>query len=262
MSDTSVFLKVAYDGAPFHGFARQPGLATVQGALEQSLAVVMGRAVQTTGAGRTDAGVHALGQAVSFPASRSDVPDLSALARSVDGLTPDAITVMEARLARPDADARTSATSRAYRYRISAGGPAPVLSRSLVWRLRRELDVDAMREAAVVLRGEHDFRSFCVSLSAEGRRTVRSIDHIEVLEESVAGEPVIAVTVEGRSFLHSMVRIIVGTLADVGKHRRTAEDVSRALEACDRAAAGQTAPARGLVLEAVSYPTDLWLQDL
>ena len=260
MTDASVFLKVAYDGAGFHGFARQPGLPTIQAEMEEALTVVLGRPVPTTGAGRTDAGVHALGQAVSFVADRAEVPDVAALVRSVNGLTADAIWVAEARLAMPLADARFSATARAYRYRISAGGPAPVLSRGFVWRRSRALDVKAMRAAAAVLAGEHDFRSFCVGPSALGRRTVRTIDRIDVLDEKVAGEPVVAVVVEGRSFLHSMVRIIAGTLAEVGRSKRSPEDVAAALDARARGAAGQTAPPHGLVLEAVSYPADIWLE--
>lgn len=260
MNDVSVFLKVAYDGTSFHGFARQPGLLTIQGSLEGSLAVVMGRPVPTTGAGRTDAGVHAQGQVVSFLACRSEVPDLVGLVRALDGLTPDSICVIEARLAGPLEDARFSAVGRAYRYRISAGGPAPVLSRPFVWRRSRALDLAAMRAGAAILAGEHDFRAFCVTPSARGARTVRTIDRIDVLQEDVAREPVVAIVVEGRSFLHSMVRIIAGTLADVGRSRRSPADVATALEACDRAAAGETAPAHGLVLEAVLYDPDMWLQ--
>ena len=256
--DVSMFVTVAYDGAPFHGFARQPGRPTVQGAVEDALATVLRREVLTVGAGRTDAGVHALGQVVSFVADASELSDPTSIARSVNGLTPSAISVADARIAPASADARHSALSRAYRYRISAGGPAPVLCAPLVWRLTAGLDVDAMRAGAAFLEGEHDFRSFCVAPSAEGRRTVREIDRIAVLEQEVAGESVISVEVAGRSFLHSMVRIVVGTLVAVGRGRRTPESVAEALEARDRAAAGETAPPQGLVLEAVRYPDDLW----
>jgi tRNA pseudouridine38-40 synthase len=259
VADANVFITVAYQGAGFHGFARQPGLATVQGSLEDALALLAKQPVETVGAGRTDAGVHALGQVVSFTVPEEPASDLRRLARSLDALTPPQVSVVGARLARPGADARHSATARRYRYRVSAGGPVPVLSRSLVWRRSRRLDLETMRVAGQALIGEHDFRSFCVTPSAKGRRTVRSIDRVDVLAEEVAGEPVVAIVVEGHSFLHSMVRIIVGTLVEVGEGKRPPQAVAQTLDACERASAGETAPALGLVLESVSYPPDIWI---
>ncbi len=259
MGGVSVFATVAYDGAGFHGFARQEGLPTVQGALEEALAVTLRREVPVTGAGRTDAGVHALGQAVSFAADESELPEPRALARSLDALTPDGIAVSAVRLARPDADARFSAVSRRYRYRLSAGGPRPVLASGLLWRVRGGLQLEPMRQAAGALLGEHDFRSFCVAPSAKGKRTIRDVDLLEIAAGELAGQPVVEVVVEGRSFLHSMVRIMVGTLVEVGRGAWPPERVADALAARDRAAAGPTAPPQGLVLEAVRYPDDIWL---
>ncbi len=259
MDGVSVFLSVAYDGAPFHGFARQEGLPTVQGELERALATALRREVATTGAGRTDTGVHASGQVVSFAAERDELPPLPALARSLDALTAPGIGVGEARLARADADARFSATARSYRYRLAAGGRRPVLGAGLVWWRSDTLDVEAMRAAAAALEGEHDFRSFCVANSAEGQRTVRSIDRLELVSGSLAGQPVLEVVVEGRSFLHSMVRILVGSLVEVGRGAWAPGRMAEALEARDRSAAGPTAPPHGLVLEQVTYPDDIWL---
>lgn len=261
MADVSVFAIVAYDGMPFHGFARQDGLPTVQGALEHAVGVALRRDVRITGAGRTDTGVHALGQVVSFPAMASEVPVRTVLARSLDALTPEAVAVHAVRLARPDADARSSATARRYRYRIAAGPRRLALGAGLAWRVPRELDVEAMRAAAVHLLGQHDFASFCVAASAEGKRTVREISLLEVAHGDLAGQPVVEVMVEGRSFLHSMVRIIVGSLVEVGRGAWSPRHVADALGACDRAAAGPTAPPHGLVLEQVRYPDDIWLPE-
>jgi tRNA pseudouridine38-40 synthase len=261
MADVSVFMGVSYLGAPFHGFARQEGLPTVQGSLEAALGTALRREAPVTGAGRTDSGVHATGQVVSFAASRDELPAPAVLTRSIDALTPAGIAVRDVRLARPDADARFSATGRRYRYRISVGPVRPVLTAGLVWRVRGALDIEAMRAAAAVLVGEHDFASFCVASSAAGARTVRDIEVLEIAEADLGGEPVLEVAVEGRSFLHSMVRIVVGTLVGAGRGTWSPERVADALAARDRAAAGPTAPARGLVLERVWYPDAIWLPE-
>jgi tRNA pseudouridine38-40 synthase len=263
MAPVSVFLDVAYDGAGFCGFARQGSLPTVQGALEDALAIALRRPVELVGAGRTDAGVHATGQVVSFLADRDELHDVGVLARSVDALTPPAIGVSRARLAIATADARFSARARSYRYRMAAGGVRPVLGRDLVWcvpRMRtRALDVDAMRAGASLLVGEHDFRSFCVRRSGTDRGTVRCIDRLDLGHEELAGSPILFVEIEGRAFLHSMVRIIVGTLVKVGRGACPPEWVGEALAACDRAEAGPTAPAHGLVLESVRYPDAIFI---
>jgi tRNA pseudouridine38-40 synthase len=265
MAQVSVFLDVAYDGAGFCGFARQGELPTVQGALEGALTIALRRQVELVGAGRTDAGVHATGQVVSFPADSDELPDIATLARSVDALTPSAIGVSRARIAVATADARFSALARSYRYRMAAGGVRPILGRDLVWcvpRMRaRVLDLDAMRAGASQLVGEHDFRSFCVRRSGAERGTVRRIDRLEFGHEELAGCPILSLEIEGRAFLHSMVRIIVGTLVQVGRGVSRPEWVGEALAARDRADAGPTAPAHGLVLESVSYPESIFLDD-
>ncbi len=251
-------LTIAYDGAPFHGFARQPGLPTVQGILEDALAVVLRRDVATVGAGRTDAGVHALGQVVSFEAAEGD-PDSASLRRSVSALAGPHIVVTGVREARPDFSARRSAASREYRYRIVPGPVAPMFLGGVAWWVKPALDVPAMRRAGAALVGEHDFRSFCASESAEGRRTVRDVELVEIDPACELGEHCLVVRVVGSGFLHSMVRIIVGSLVEVGEGDRDASWLARALEARDRTAAGPTAPAHGLTLWHVSYPEEWWL---
>lgn len=259
-SPHSLVLTVSYDGAPFAGFARQPGLDTVQGRLESALGTVLRREVVTTGAGRTDAGVHALAQVVSFDGN-GDEPDTRRLRRSLDALTGEGMVVRDVRLARPGFSARFDATCREYRYRIVAGSVPPLFLDRFAWHVASELDVGAMREGAAALVGEHDFRSFCVTESGRDKRTVRRVDAIELGLEEHLGESCLTVRVVGNAFLHSMVRVIVGTLVEVGEGRWSAGAVSVALEARNRAAAGPTAPAQGLALWSVEYPEDVWLQN-
>jgi tRNA pseudouridine38-40 synthase len=251
-------LTLSYDGGAFHGFARQDGLETVQGVLERSLAVILRREVAITGAGRTDAGVHALGQVVSFAESHGD-PTAAELLRSLNALAGPHIAVTGARRAAPGFDARHSALCREYRYRIVPGPVPPLFLSGTAWWAKGALDLGSMREGAEHLLGEHDFRSFCVTGSAEGKRTVRGIEAIEITPETQMGEHCVVVRVVGRSFLHSMVRIVVGTLVEVGRGRRDPSWVAESLAACDRAAAGQTAPPEGLTLWHVTYPDDVWL---
>lgn len=252
MNGTTV-LTVAYDGAPFSGFARQEGTPTVQGALEAALRTVLRREVGIVGAGRTDAGVHALGQVVSFASGEGD-PPATALARSIDALCGPSIAIREVREAPEGFSARFDAVSREYRYRIADGATPPVLIAPVAWHVARDLDAGAMREAAAALVGEHDLRSFCVASSAEGRDTTRRVLSIGVGREEQLGESCLVVTVVGNAFLHSMVRAVVGSLVEVGRGARPALWVADALAARDRASAGPTAPPHGLTLWCVEYP--------
>lgn len=251
-------LTVAYDGARFHGFARQPGLATVQGSLESALSIVTGREVEITGAGRTDAGVHALGQVVSFVSGPGD-PGAASLRRSVGALAGPEIVVSEVRSAPEGFSARHDALAREYRYVIVPGPTAPLALRGRAWWTKRGMDLDAVREGAAYLAGQHDFRSFCVGASAEGRSTVRGVDLLDVRPETVMGEECVVIRIAGRSFLHSMVRIVVGSLVEVGRGRRRPEWIGEALAARHRGAAGITAPPHGLTLWRVDYPEEHWL---
>jgi tRNA pseudouridine38-40 synthase len=251
-------LTVAYNGAAFHGFARQPALETVQGRLEASLTTALHREVQIVGAGRTDAGVHAMGQVVSF-AAHDDDPGPHDLLRSMNALNGRDIVCSEVRHARQGFSARYDAVSREYRYLLVPGAIPPLAIGARAWWAKGSLDLTAMREAAQHLVGDHDFRSFCVAGSAEGKRTVRNIQLLEIRPESQMGEHCIAVRIVGRSFLHSMVRIIVGTLVEVGKGRRDPAFVADALISGRRDAAGRTAPPHGLTLWHVGYPDEYWL---
>lgn len=255
----SVALTVSYDGFGFAGFARQPGLRTVQGALEEALSVALRRTVEVVGAGRTDSGVHALGQVVSFASAEAGT-DLRVLSRSVNALAGEGVTVTGARLARPGFSARFDATAREYRYRIATGPARPLFLHDFAWHVPSRLDRDAMNAATALLVGEHDFRSFCVTESAEGQRTHRYVRLLEVYEAEELGERCLTVRVVGNAFLHSMVRVIVGTLVEVGAGRWSPQRVGDALAACDRRAAGPTAPAKGLVLHSVEYPEDVWIE--
>ncbi len=246
---------VGYHGAPFAGFARQPGLITVQGSLEEALATVFRCPVETVCAGRTDAGVHARGQVVSF-----SVPDellcdraMSSLARSLNALTHDAIVVSDVRCRDSGFSARFSATEREYRYFIALGDVPPLFMADFSWHIPRPLDVDAMQEAAAYLVGEHDFKSFCLAASAQGKPTCRNVHGIGFEIQEILGDTVLVITVKGNAFLHSMVRTIVGTLVLVGRGLRPPEWVDEVLEARDRSAAGENAPACGLVFWAVTY---------
>lgn len=251
-------LTVAYNGAPFAGFARQPGLETVQGRLDSALATVLRRPVETVGAGRTDAGVHALGQVVSFDAE-GDEPSGRDLARSLNALAGEAIVVREVRRARMGFSARFDALSREYRYRICVGDVPPVFLRGFAWWVKKDLDLPRMRAAAEHLFGEHDFRSFCVAESAEGKTTMRRVDTLEIETEEDLAETAVVIRIVGNAFLHSMVRVIVGSLVEVGLGRRAPEWIADALAACDRATAGPTAPAHGLTLWRVEYPANSWM---
>ena len=253
-----IALIIAYDGGPFAGFQAQPGRETVQGRLESALATVLGRQIDVTCAGRTDSGVHALGQVVSFQAE-GDEPGLEALRRSVDSLVGPDIVVRLARRAVPGFSARHSALAREYRYRIATGPVRPLFLADVSWWVKTPLDLDAMRAAGETLVGEHDYTSFCVTESARDKPTVREVLRVGIEVEHALGEEVVAVTVEGRSFLHSMVRIIVGSLVEVGRVKHPSEWVAQAMAARDRTAAGPTAPPQGLVLSHVTYAQDVWL---
>lgn len=250
-------LVVAYDGSGFAGFARQPNARTVQGELESALTTALRRPIELVCAGRTDAGVHALGQVVSYGAAEGDL-DARTLLRSLNALTGEGVVVREVRRARERFSARTNAIGREYRYRIVAGRVPPMFLDRVAWHCVRELDVEAMREGATHLLGERDFKSFCVTVSAEGKTTMRRVDAVDIGYEEHLGEQCLVVRVLGNAFLHSMVRVMVGTLVEVGTGRRDPAWVKTAREACSRDAAGATAPAHGLTLWRVEYPDEVW----
>jgi len=255
----TIALELAYRGTDFSGFARQTNARTIQGELEHALATLAGYPIATVCAGRTDAGVHARAQVISCTIPSELIAQKSQTIRSLNALISDDISIQSMRCAPQGFSARFDAIARQYRYRIVTGSTAPVFSRDYVWYVPHELDIDAMRVAARYLVGEHDFSAFCVTKSAEelhgkGLATCRRIDSIEFFEEHIMGEYIHAIDIEGNAFLHSMVRVIVGTLVEVGYGKRTSEWVKDVLESRDRQAAGQTAPAKGLMLQTVDYP--------
>jgi tRNA pseudouridine38-40 synthase len=241
-----VRLLVAYLGTDFHGFAAQPGQVTVAGALAAALERHLRHTVELTCAGRTDAGVHAWGQVVSFVA-RADL-DVVALARALNRALRPSIVVREAELSPPGFNARYSATGRRYRYTIVNRAVADPFWAATAWHVGRPLDLGALRLGCDPLFGEHDFSSFCRRPPAGSRvRVVRDARWEDV------GEGVLRFEIEASSFCHQMVRSLVGTLVDMGLGRRRAGEMSGILRARDRAAAGQIAPPHGLCLWEVSY---------
>ena len=239
-------LVVAYDGAPFSGFARQRDRPTVQGELEAALSRLAKGPVTTVGAGRTDAGVHARGQVV-----HADVParlDPERVRRALNGGLAPAITVREVSWAPPGFDARLSARRRAYVYRIDDSGDPDPLLRGFVLAWPRTLDLPSMRQAARPLLGEHDFAAFCRSRS--GSTTTRRLRSLGI--RRVRG--LVEIRLVADAFCWQMVRGIVGHLLLVGDGRRDPQSTATVLATADRSRAGNIAPAHGLVLESVRYP--------
>jgi tRNA pseudouridine38-40 synthase len=241
-----VRLTVAYDGTDFRGWARQPGLRTVQGVLEQALERILGTAPRLSVAGRTDAGVHARGQVASFIAPGHVDP--LRIQRAVNRTLGPEVVVAKAVVAPPGFDARRSATAREYRYRINLAAVPDPFSGRFEWHRPGGLTLSRMRAAASLLVGEHDFASFCRAPKLPAS-TRRSLERLSVSRRADR----VAVTALASGFLHQMVRSLVGTLVAVGEGRLDPTDMPAVLAARDRAAAGPVAPARGLTLESVTY---------
>jgi tRNA pseudouridine38-40 synthase len=246
-----VRLLVAYHGSGFHGFALQPGRPTVAGALCSALERHLRHTVDVVCAGRTDRGVHAWGQVVSFDA-RADV-DLLALRRAVNRALAPRVVVRAAAHADDAFDARRSAIARRYRYTLlNRPEPDPFLA-DTAWFVRAPLDLSAMRLACDPLVGEHDFASFC-RRPYPGASLARRVRDARVVD---AGDGLLRFEIEASSFCHQMVRSIVGLLVDVGLGKRRAGEVAAIVRARDRSAAGQLAPPHGLCLWEVAYGSAL-----
>ena len=250
-----VRLLVAYDGSGFRGFAPNPGVATVGGTLAAALRRVLGHPVSLTCAGRTDAGVHARGQVISFDAINGGIVP-GKLQASLNGLCGPAIVVREVEVADDGFDARFDAVSRTYRYRILNTPLADPLRRLDSWHVSAPLDVAAMSAAAETLEGEHDFASFCRRKTAIGDRG----HHVEAsrVRRVLAtrwerDDDMIWFEIAAGSFCQQMVRSIVGTLVEVGCGEIPASDIPAVIEARDRDAAGPVAPPHGLTLWSVGY---------
>jgi tRNA pseudouridine38-40 synthase len=246
LSAGSFRLDIEYDGSGFSGWARQPGLRTVQAELEAALETVLRRRVELTVAGRTDAGVHAWGQVASFETG-AEVP--GDLARRLNGLVPDDVAITAAGPAPDGFDARGDATSRGYCYRLLArSAPNPFeRGRSLWWPHR--VDREALDACAAALSGTHDFTAF----------TPTQTDHVrferDILAAAWESRPadILAFQVSADAFMRSMVRALVGTMLEVSSGRRSVESFAELLAGAPRTAAGDTAPPHGLYLESVGY---------
>ncbi len=238
---------IEYDGRGFAGWQHQENALSVQQVVEEAITGFCGEAVTTHVAGRTDAGVHALGQVAHFDLSRDHAPDTVRNAVNFH-LKPAPVSIIDARRVDDDFHARFSARRRVYLYRILDRPAPPALDRGRVWWLPSRLDEGAMAEAARVLLGKHDFTSFRASV-CQAKSPVKTLDGLDVERRGAE----IVVLARARSFMHHQVRAMVGTLKLVGEGKWRADDVAAALAARDRAAGGPTAPAEGLYLSEVEY---------
>ena len=250
-------LLVAYDGTGFRGFARNEGVRTVMAVLTDAISLVVRAPVELTGAGRTDAGVHAWGQVVSGELSES--VDLDGLVRRLNKLCAPDVAVRSAEWVSDDFDARFSALWRHYRYDVwNAPTPNPLLG-GRVWWVSRPLDVRAMQSACPALIGEHDFSSFCrrvkVGDDEPEKSRVRRVNSARWTAVDIDHPGQLRFEIRANAFCHQMVRSIVGTLIDVGTGTIAGNRLRAILEARTREAAGQVAPPQGLTLWEVGYPS-------
>ena len=240
-------LILEYDGTPFVGWQMQENGPSVQGALARAIETFSGEVVVPRGAGRTDAGVHALGQTAHMDLVKDWQPDKIRDALNAQ-LRPDPISVLACERAREDFDARFSAVARHYLYRIIDRRAPLALERMRAWGVFRPLDAEAMHQAAQALIGNHDFTTFR-STECQAKSPTKTLDRLDV---SRHGE-IIRVETSARSFLHNQVRSMVGSLKLVGEGRWRADELRAALEARDRGACGTVAPPQGLYLVKVDY---------
>ena len=256
-----ILLRVAYDGTNYHVWQVQPNAKTIEGELNRVLTQLTGEKIQVTGASRTDAGVHALGNVAVFDTA-SKIP-AEKFSYALNQRLPEDIVIQSSLQVADDFHPRHCDCCKTYEYDIlNRTFPLPAY-RNTAYFLYGDLDLDAMRRACQAFPGEHDFASFCAA-GAQVQTTVRTIYSLEVLEQPLAvtgrgvssqrsPERLLTIRVRGNGFLYNMVRIIAGTLVEVGRGHIRPEEVEGIIAACDRAKAGPTAPARGLRLVEIKY---------
>ena len=256
MAERTVQLVLHYDGSGFSGWQRQPEQRTVQGVVEQALERLCGGETAALGSGRTDAGVHARGQAVGVRVPEKWTPD--ALRRALNAVLPEDVWVAAAFDMRPEFHARYSATARRYSYYIGTDDDAhSPFRRRTEFPFTHRLDRDALRDSAASLLGEHSFRAFAVKGTAPDTDSHRCDVRVAQWNERAGG---MVFEIEANRFLHHMVRFLVGTMLDVGSGRRPSTDVGALLAAGDNSEVSPPAPANALFLDSVRYPAELYVQ--
>lgn len=243
-------LIIAYDGTDYHGFAKQEHAITIQGTVENAIYSLTGKKVDLVGSGRTDAGVHAKGQCCIIDID-TPIPT-ERFAKALNSRLPKEIVIKEARNVKADFHPRFMAKKKTYRYQILTSKVNDPFIGKYCYFYPYSLDIEAMKEAARRIEGTHDFKCFCASGSTV-KDTVRTVYSIEVHEQ----DDIVYLDVCGNGFLYNMVRIIAGTLIDVGRHRLTAQTIEEMLEKRDRTLGGPTAPPEGLTLLEVYYDAAL-----
>jgi tRNA pseudouridine38-40 synthase len=258
-------LVIAYDGTDYKGWQVQPGKRTIQGQVQSALGRILGESPLPQGSGRTDTGVHALGQVASFPLA-THIPEPNLL-RALNEMLPASIRILEAKTVQSTFHARHSAHAKTYEYRIFRGALCPPFLARYVYANRLPMDLDALNRAAQLFVGTQDFLSFAASdpdLNARANpdegdtqnSTVKTIFSSVWTEQNSTDGPLLVYQVRGNGFLHHMVRNLVGTMLDVGRGRIQAEKIPEIIAARSRSAAGPTAPAQGLFLLSVEYGED------
>lgn len=242
-------LEIQYDGTKYRGWQRQSGTdRTIQGKIENVLSKMTGEEICIDGAGRTDAGVHAIAQVANVHIPDEKAPEEEKLKQYLNEYLPGDIRILRVRRAGERFHSRLNATGKMYRYHMIKNDSDDVFLRNYAWKISRPLDIEAMRKAASYLEGKKDFRSFCARPSKK-KSTVRTLESIQIEETDTQ----IKLTFRGNGFLHHMVRILTGTLVEVGEGKRKPEEMLSILEKRERRYAGETAPARGLFLVEIYY---------
>lgn len=245
---TTVRLVVGYDGTEFSGFQRQRGVPTVQESIEIAIATMTGVRATVRGAGRTDAGVHAVRQLAAFQ-TVAKIPD-KGWRLGLNSKLPPSIVVADARTVQDDFDPRRASAGKRYRYQLLLSPVRDPLLRNRVWHLWGDINLDAMQREAAVLVGTHDFAAFRAA-DCERTTTTRTIFEVKLTRDFDGHRGLVTIDVTGTAFLKNMVRVIVGTLVDVGRGRLAEGTVRARLTDRDRTRAGITAPAQGLILDEV-----------